>query len=172
MKSFHLWLLGMTVAGLVGLVYHFGDERARDLLPAARDQLSSWIPQTSRSEPARRPVTVILASNLSQLHRLRLKLGREYILADSAKAFALRGGSVVASDLSAASGPINALGWSDRPLEILSPRARKPPAPSADDASPGGGLPSPERSLEVIRDLAKKDTLTQSEAWLLLEHLE
>ncbi len=161
-----MWFLGLNAAVFLGIAGYLAERSGALPLGAAASEAKEWIGELDPTRERQPAVIVVLTRSQNQLHQLRRKLGRAHIAANYERAFALRGGSVIASNLEAASKPINAMGWSNRRLEIVS---QELPIPKETAAS---ALPNPAETQAVIQSLAKKDTLTRSEAMLLLDHLE
>jgi hypothetical protein len=117
------------------------------------------------STPPPEPVLILLVGSDESVDRVRDAVDPERIVASTPHAFAVVDGHIVAADAEAASAPLNAAGWSDRPIEILGAE-RVTGSPDAQaGASHVPDAPPP------LAELAKKPTLTPGEAMRLLEHM-
>jgi len=159
MTSQHFAGLASLVVFLLGAGYHLGWHR--DVL-AELPPLESLVPA-----PQPEPVLILLLGSEESVESVRSAIASERIVASSPGAFAIDSGRIVAVDVETASDPLNAAGWADRPLEILT-ADRLARAPGA---GTGAGAEAPP-SLPPIAELAKKPTLTAGEAMRLLEHIQ
>ena len=157
----HFWWLGFgaVVLALAGpSLARWSGERAS----AAGDALVRMA-SAEADRPEGPAVLVLLVENRDQLDRLRSRFDRRRILASSRRAFAVEG-LVAASNLEAASEPLNTLGWSDRPLDIVSRARATAPVPQAEGTA-GSAASS-------IAELARQDRLSRSDALRLLDQLD
>jgi hypothetical protein len=165
MQNMFFWFVGLNLAVIACAIYYFGAA----VLP--EDVTNAVLPEAiTAAEPAEPPVLVVIVETSAQLERLRRSLPPSRVLTSTQRAFAVDG-AVFASDMEAASVPLNALGWAARPFEIVS-RERGPTG--AGQAAPdAAGVPgAPGATGNLIADLAKKDRLTHAEARALLDHLD
>ena len=68
---------------------------------------------------------VATAGSVENVEVVRRVVEPERIVASSAEGFAIDGGRVVSASLEQAGAPLSAAGWTDRPVEILTPQRRK-----------------------------------------------
>jgi hypothetical protein len=159
MTSQHFAGLASLVVFLLGAGYHLGWHR---------DVLSS-LPEIESLAPVAQvePVLILLLGSEESVERVRSAIASERIVASSRGAFAIDGGRIVAVDVESASDPLNAAGWADRPLEILTPDhlGQAPVAGAGESTASAPSLPP-------LAELAKKPTLTMGEATRLLEHIQ
>jgi hypothetical protein len=107
--------------------------------------------------PPTEPVLILLVGSDESVDLVRKAVDPERIVASTPHAFAVADGHVVAADVEAASDPLNAAGWGDRPIEILGPDA--------------GARPVASETQPTIAELAKKPTLSAGEAMRLLDQM-
>jgi len=111
-------------------------------------------------------VLIVEVESRDLLERLRDRLPRQRVLLSERDVIAIED-CIFAYDLEKVGAPLSRLGWSDRPLEIV---ARERGVVGAADASATAAAPSAESS--TLAELAKKPTLTRSEAMALLTELD
>jgi len=143
--------LAALVVLLLGAGYHLGWHQS---LAASLPPLES-LGTGEESEP----VLILLLGSTESVEHLRAVVAPERVIADGRSAFALAGGRIVAADVESASDPLNAAGWTERPVQILT-AARL--AQGQAQAEPGNAL----------AELARKPTLTPGEALRLLRQLD
>jgi len=162
MTAQHYAALASLVMFLLGVGYHLGWHRdALASLPELESLVSFHQPE---------PVLILLVGSQDSVERVRSAIAPERIVASSPDAFAIDVGCIVTVDVEAASDPLNAAGWADRPLEILTPDRLAQATPASDAGADPDAEAAPE--LPPLSELAKKPTLTLGEAMRLLEHIQ
>ncbi len=147
-------------------------------LAALRPDLHARLLEQIEEQPAAEPVLVMVVGHRENVAALRRTLGGNGVVRADDRSFALANGRIVAARIEDASDALNALDWSERPLEIIDPRvygigaaSMAPAAATAGSVqrldpktNPGDGGPSP-------AELAKKPRLTPDEALRALRML-
>jgi hypothetical protein len=114
----------------------------------------------TQTAPAPEPVLLIVMGHRENVAAVKRGLRGEPLLFDSPEALALERGRIVAARVEDASDVLNALGWADRPLEIVDPSRWRSGGSgrTVTDAEPSanGGA--------TLAQLAKKPTLNVGEA--------
>jgi hypothetical protein len=159
-RGFSPWLLGLSLVVGLGLLQRFPAAHGPD------DAFERGAPDSeSEADAPERGSTVLVVEVESRdlLERLRRRLPRASLLVSERNVIAIEG-CIFAYDLEAVSGPLNRLGWGDRRIDLVT-RAR---APAAGAPPPPAHAQAP----NLIADLAKKPTLTRSDAMALLRDLD
>ena len=117
---------------------------------------------------SRTPILVIVVGSKRGVAHVRSAIPSHRIVAESDGAFATVEERIVAASPEAATGPLNAMRWVDREIQIVRvPTSSRPARPGAQgSAGPDGAAAG------NIAELMQKDTLTSAEANQLLLHME
>lgn len=126
----------------------------------------AWLPDEISAEPQQK-VLVFLVGDPRGIENVRRAIDPGRLLYASADAIVLVEGRIVATDVTAVSGPINDVGWRDRPLEIFHVE-RADPFGRTKAVGADGAEVDPER-LARLRDLVKKPTLSYGEQLFVLQ---
>ena len=164
------WIaIGLLLTLLGGLVLAL-----LTLRPDLRDRLVERIEGPLAPEP----VLIMVVGHRENVSSLRRTLGDHGVVHADNRSFALANGRIIAARIEDASDALNALDWTERPLEIIDPRvhgigaASLAPGPASSGAVRGldpktnpadGGL--------SLAELAKQPTLTPDEALRALRML-
>ena len=108
------------------------------------------------------PVLLIVVGTTDNVERVREAMPDAQIVHESADAFALAGGRIVANRVENASLALNEAGWADRELEILAPRHLRPTRPQI--AGPLDPNTNPNDGGASLAQLSAKPTLNPGEA--------
>jgi hypothetical protein len=167
MRSNFFWSAGLGLGMLACALYYVGVPA----LPADVAEIADAVlPDAfAGSDEAAPPVLVVIVETQAHLELLRQAFGRRTVLQSTKGAFAIED-TVFASDLEAVSAPLNALGWAERPLSIVSRERRVVDVPR--DAGTPGGLGDSGRKGLSLAEIARKDSLSRAEAQILLDRLE
>ncbi len=140
------------------------------LNPKMREEFQIPLPDTipEVAEDSRDPILVIVVGSKQGVAHVRSAIPSHRIVAESEGAFATVEERIVAASPEAASGPLNAMHWVDREIQIVRVPTSSRPARSGagGSAGPGGA------DAGNIAELMQKDTLTSAEANQLLLHME
>jgi hypothetical protein len=121
------------------------------------------------------PILVILVGDRVGVELVRRVISSERIVSESPGAFAMAENRIIAANAESAAEPINAMGWTDRKIELVGVemdggrrwergRARRGSEPEAADTDPA--------KAERIAELMNKPTLNAFEAATLLRHMD
>jgi hypothetical protein len=154
--------LGAAIAGLALLGPEVAS-RTSGLTPGA------WLATSAQpSEAEQEAVLVFLVNEPSVVRALAAGVDRSRVVARSEDALALREGRIVAAGPEAASRLLAEAGWTNRPIELVTPASVRAPWWR------GAGEPAPdgEEGALDIAELASKPTLTLPEALAALRAME
>jgi hypothetical protein len=158
MRGLSPWLLGFSLVVGLGFLHHFAGTSSE---PGDTPEIG--MAADDAEAPRGDAVLIVEVESRDLLERLRGRFPREKLLVSERNVVAVEG-CIFAYGLEAVSGPLNRLGWADRPLDLVS-RQRGAVTGNA----PANALaPGP----NVIADLARKSELTRRDAMALLDQLE
>ena len=147
-------------------------------LAALRPDLRARLVEQIEGPAAPEPVLIMVVGHRENVASLRRALGENDVVHADDRSFALARGRIVTARIEDASDALNALDWSERPLEIIDPRVHGIGAASlaSSAATPGSvrGLDprtNPGDGGPSLAELAKKPRLTPDEALRALRML-
>jgi hypothetical protein len=162
--------------GLLGAILLFGSAWVLDraVLPALPDlpELGQPAFLTDLVDLDDEPVLILVVGSTNAVAVVRRRVEDTRVLSENRGAFALKEGRIVAARTQDAGPLLEPLGWSNRPLEILSKvaSAHRPGGKSAgeaDDETPGTG-----KHGSLAMDLVDQPSLSASEAMKVLQEME
>jgi hypothetical protein len=142
--AFELGLLAVTVGAMVHLF--------------SSPVVESWLESPWSLGDLPEPVLVVVVGDAARLERVRAAIPDERIRTESAGAFAVAGGRIIAESFDAAGPVLTDAGWVDRKVEIVAPGRERAEA---------GSTAAPDRYAELLA----KPTLTLAEARSALRFL-